>query len=290
MAEGREECFIVIRPTFQGGTCGCGFKTTANQVRVFPGAQVCIEYNQHVVPFADSPPPWICCNRSQERARLASSDSSTSAGCSRMQPTLVESFKSQNTPSTHITSLEEHNTLRLLLHSRGHDALQHCECCRFLSHASQDKSSLRASRQEKCCHKLHAKTAWEARVQQQIEGINYFAITTADIWTSCANHSYIGMTVHYVDEAYKLQSHMLRTWEFSDSHAENNYCGRAAVHCVGLEGAYWLSVATTDNGLNIALAMEMPGWPHMPCFSHTLHLAVEDAMKLPEVYQGPCFL
>ena len=26
----------------------------ANMQAVFPGAQVCIEYNQHVVPFADS--------------------------------------------------------------------------------------------------------------------------------------------------------------------------------------------------------------------------------------------
>ena len=29
----------------------------ANMQAVFPGAQVCVEYNQHVVPFADSPPP-----------------------------------------------------------------------------------------------------------------------------------------------------------------------------------------------------------------------------------------
>ena len=28
----------------------------ANIQAVFPGAQVCVKYNQHVVPFADSPP------------------------------------------------------------------------------------------------------------------------------------------------------------------------------------------------------------------------------------------
>ena len=28
----------------------------ANMQAVFPGAQVCVKYNQHVVPFADSPP------------------------------------------------------------------------------------------------------------------------------------------------------------------------------------------------------------------------------------------
>ena len=34
----------------------------ANMQAVSPGARVCIEYKQHVVPFADSPPLWICCN------------------------------------------------------------------------------------------------------------------------------------------------------------------------------------------------------------------------------------
>ena len=29
----------------------------ANMQAVFRGAQVCVEYSQHVVPFADSPPP-----------------------------------------------------------------------------------------------------------------------------------------------------------------------------------------------------------------------------------------
>ena len=29
----------------------------ANMQAVFPGAKVCVEFNQHVVLFADSPPP-----------------------------------------------------------------------------------------------------------------------------------------------------------------------------------------------------------------------------------------
>ena len=30
--------------------------------QLFPGSEVCVKYNQHAVPFADSPPPRICCN------------------------------------------------------------------------------------------------------------------------------------------------------------------------------------------------------------------------------------
>ena len=77
---------------------------------------------------------------------------------------------------------------------------------------------------------------------------------------------------------------MLGTCEFSDSHTAVNIAEelqqilqdwKLPTDC--------LSAATTDNGRNIAMAMEILGWPHMLCFSHTLHLAVEDAMKLPEV-------
>ena len=42
-------------------------------------------------------------------------------------------------------------------------------------------------------------------------------------------------------------------------------------------------VATTDNGADITAAVELLAVPHLPCFSLTLQLAVEQALKLPEV-------
>jgi len=38
---------------------------------------------------------------------------------------------------------------------------------------------------------------------------------------------------------------------------------------------------TTDNGTNIVCAMELLQWNRVPCFSHTLQLAVEVLLKLP---------
>ena len=40
---------------------------------------------------------------------------------------------------------------------------------------------------------------------------------------------------------------------------------------------------TTDNESNIALAIQLLNWPHVSCLSHTLQLAVTEAMKLPDV-------
>ena len=222
---------------------------------------------------------------SQERARLASSGSSTSGGSSRMQPTLVESFKAQT----------------LLPHTSHRWKGITDSVCYFLAKDMMPYDTVNAAGFRHMLHEIEPRYVppdrksvatnympklyerEKARVQQQIEGINRFAITT-DIWTSRAHHSYIGTTVHYVDAAYNLQSHMLGTCEFSDSHTAVNIAEelqqilqdwKLPTDC--------LSAATTDNGRNIAMAMEILGWPHMPCFSHTLQLAVEDAMKLPEV-------
>ena len=43
------------------------------------------------------------------------------------------------------------------------------------------------------------------------------------------------------------------------------------------------SSGSSTSGSSHMQPTQILGWPHMPCFSHTLQLAVEDAMKLPEV-------
>ena len=43
------------------------------------------------------------------------------------------------------------------------------------------------------------------------------------------------------------------------------------------------SAVTTDNGANIVSAMELLQWSRVPRFSHTLQLAVDVILKLPEV-------
>lgn len=110
-----------------------------------------------------------------------------------------------------------------------------------------------------------------------------FALTT-DMWTSRHNQAYTGLTVHYVDDCYRLQSYLLETVEFPESHTGSNIAEE-------LEAILeeWklpqdnLSAVTTDNGTNIVSALEIVQWKRMPCFSHTLQLAVDIVLKLPEV-------
>ena len=44
-----------------------------------------------------------------------------------------------------------------------------------------------------------------------------------------------------------------------------------------------VSAVTTDNASNTVLAMNVLEWTRIPCFSHSLQLAVENALKLPQV-------
>ena len=52
-------------------------------------------------------------------------------------------------------------------------------------------------------------------------GLKYFSLTT-DGWTSCANHSYIAHTVHYIDDKWNLQSPPRHTAEMSMDHTAMN--------------------------------------------------------------------
>ena len=121
------------------------------------------------------------------------------------------------------------------------------------------------------------------RVRDLMHSAERFAVTT-DLWTSRAKHAYTGVTVHYITDEYSLESHLLETKEFPESHTAQNIAEE-------LEGILqeWnlpldkLCAATTDNGTNIVLAAEILGWQRIPCFSHTLQLAVERATCLPEV-------
>lgn len=79
-------------------------------------------------------------------------------------------------------------------------------------------------------------------------------------------------------------SFLISVHEFSDRHTAENI-----VEEINDVLAKWnllahgIVAATTDNGANITAAIEILKVPHLSCFSHTLELAVEQALKLPEV-------
>ncbi len=89
------------------------------------------------------------------------------------------------------------------------------------------------------------------------------------------------MTLHYITDDYELESKVLETKEFSESHTGSHI----ADELVGILSDWklvpsMLSAITTDNGSNIVLATSILEWPRLACFSHTLQLA---ATRLPQL-------
>jgi len=49
-----------------------------------------------------------------------------------------------------------------------------------------------------------------------------FVLLTTDTWTSLKNESYMAVTVHFIDENCKLNSHLLSCSKFSEKHTSEN--------------------------------------------------------------------
>ena len=103
------------------------------------------------------------------------------------------------------------------------------------------------------------------------------------MWTSLAKQAYCAITIHFITQ-FKLQSFLVSVYEFSDSHTAEDIVGE--INGILAEWnlpAQGIVAATKDNGANVTAAIEKLEVPHLPHFSHTLQLAVEQALKLPEV-------
>ena len=121
------------------------------------------------------------------------------------------------------------------------------------------------------------------KILGKVSRIENFSFT-ADFWTSCQNRSCGTITMHYIDSDYVLCSHLLETKEITQVHTGMNI----AEEIKGIMGEWSLSLdhvsaVTTDNASNMVLAMKTLEWTRIPCISHSLQLAVEDALKLSQV-------
>ena len=106
------------------------------------------------------------------------------------------------------------------------------------------------------------------------DGLQWYAVTS-DGWSSRANHSYISVTLHYVNNEWELKCFLLETREMVEQHTEinlANYLKEVLVHW-NLP-ATQISAAVTDNASNITAAIARLEWQHLGCFSHTLQLSV----------------
>lgn len=126
---------------------------------------------------------------------------------------------------------------------------------------------------------LYEKTA--ASLKDRLSKTARMAITT-DAWTSLTTESYITLTCHYIAE-WEMHSAVLETRNFDERHTAVNIANY-------LKDAteQWLSssdkviACVHDNASNMVLA-NRGLWESVPCFAHTLQLAINEGFSIASV-------
>ncbi|XP_067257290.1 E3 SUMO-protein ligase ZBED1-like [Chanodichthys erythropterus] len=113
------------------------------------------------------------------------------------------------------------------------------------------------------------------RVEEQLKSVSYFA-TTADLWSSRTSQPYLSLTVHFIDQDWKLVSLCLQTVYFPEDHTGEAIAGGLmdALASWGLSEERQVCI-TTDSGTNIIKAAELNRWTRLQCFGHRLNSAIE---------------
>ena len=112
---------------------------------------------------------------------------------------------------------------------------------------------------------------------------------TTDLWMSVAGQGYMTVTGHYLTKDWTLECKVLATRVLKDQHTGNNLA--TAIHDIRAKFKITDVVAvTTDNAANMRVMAKVGQLKRVPCFSHTLQLAINDGLKTDRLQRslGAC--
>lgn len=116
----------------------------------------------------------------------------------------------------------------------------------------------------------------KAELKTQLATAN--VVLTTDCWTSMNTESYITVTCHHIDPDWQVKSAVLPTQSMPVRHTADNLSEKLnqAVEAWGLNGR--VVACVHDNARNIVAANSPTrvNWHSVPCFAHTLQLAIND--------------
>ena len=118
------------------------------------------------------------------------------------------------------------------------------------------------------------------KLQQKLTGQSVGM--TSDLWTSNAVQGYITVTAHHITPEWELKCNVLGTRCMEERHTGINIgleidSMRREFNILNSPGL------TTDNASNMTIAAQQMAVPHVNCFSHTIQLAVQDGLKIPQI-------
>jgi hypothetical protein len=118
----------------------------------------------------------------------------------------------------------------------------------------------------------------KSKLMQKLSAVKWVALT-ADGWKSITNEGYLTVTVHYVSGKMKTVSRELSTWCVEVSHTAVNLAKELRNFVSEWQLTDKIAAVVAGNAANIVKAANENKWRDVPCFAHTLSLAVKDAVK-----------
>lgn len=102
-------------------------------------------------------------------------------------------------------------------------------------------------------------------------------VYTSDCWTDdYAHNQYLGITAHFINQEWCMQSHVLQTVHL-DGKATGDVINK---HFTTVLREWQLQRVSrslvTDEGSNILRAGRLGGWHQLECFAHRLDLCITD--------------
>src|ERR1043165_5336152 len=111
------------------------------------------------------------------------------------------------------------------------------------------------------------------------------ASLTTDLWTAKSKHGYIGVTLHWLSEDFKVYDCLLCMERMQYPHTGTNiiFFLKKKVVEFGLEEK--ITCIVTDNGSNMVNAInQWDGVERLPCAAHTLQLSINRAFQKNTAY------
>ena len=121
-------------------------------------------------------------------------------------------------------------------------------------------------------------TTTKASLRQRLRKVSYFAGTT-DLWSSVGLTPYLGYTIHFINEDWKLESIALSCSFMPEDHTAVNIADAMVETLTEWNLSSDKQVClTSDSAANVVAAARSLEWNRLSCFGHNLHLAITKAI------------
>jgi len=163
--------------------------------------------------------------------------------------------------------------------------LSFCSSSGFLQFMAVVEPNYRAIKEEALKKRLHFfKSTVEEKIRNDLKAVKS-VVCTSDCWSSLAQHSYITITAHALNNDWSPMSFTLTTQEMEERHTALNIADKLENVFSSWEIKDKVTTVITDNAKNVVNAVQLlsnttnTNISDVTCAAHSLQLSINKALK-----------